>query len=415
MSNIVVEVNHVWKRFHRGEFNDSLRDAIPAMFRRLTGRHTKSTELGKGDFWALKDISFQVKRGETLGIVGHNGSGKSTLLKILSNILKANRGSIQVNGRLRALIEVAAGFHGDLTGRENIFLNGSILGMTQKEIAAKYDEIVEFSGIGEFLDTPVKRYSSGMYARLGFSVAAHLEPEILIVDEVLSVGDAAFQKKCLGKMNQVAGEGRTVLFVSHNMAAVKSLCQRSILLDHGNLVAEGPTDEVLNQYMGSAIIDESIPLSQQTNRQGNGQLRIQQFSAESNGEPNSGFLSVGQQLSMHFDYRCYETLINPAVFLSIVNADDDPVFHINTQIQEKLPPKITKDGTFTFHIPHLPLTPGHYTVRFAITDMDGQHVDRIANIWSFEVLPGRFLEMQIPKHQPGAFVADFSWEITDQS
>lgn len=181
----------------------------------------------------LKDVDFNVEEGESVALIGHNGAGKSTLLKIFSKILKPNRGNIKVNGRLRSLIEIGSGFHGDLTGRENIFLNGSILGMSRKEIQSKFDAIVDFAGIEEFLDMPVKRYSSGMYARLGFAVAAHLEPEILIVDEVLAVGDLAFQKKCLGKMNEVAHEGRTIVFVSHNMTAVRNLCQRSILFNHG--------------------------------------------------------------------------------------------------------------------------------------------------------------------------------------
>jgi lipopolysaccharide transport system ATP-binding protein len=244
-----VEVNHLWKRFHRGEIHDSLRDLIPALAKRLVGRGPRRSDLGEGDFWALRDVSFQVRQGEALGIIGPNGAGKSTLLKILARIIRPNRGSVQVNGRLRALIEVAAGFHPDLTGRENIYLNGSILGMKKREIDRKFDEIVEFSGIADALDTPVKRYSSGMHARLGFAVAAHLDPEILVVDEVLAVGDAEFQKRCLGKMSDVAGKGRTVLFVSHNMHAVRALCQKAVLLDRGRVVEYGDAPSVVNKYL----------------------------------------------------------------------------------------------------------------------------------------------------------------------
>ena len=243
-----VEVNHVWKKFNRGEFNNSLRDAVPAMLKALIGRGPSRAELQKNEFWALKDVDFKVEEGESVALIGHNGAGKSTLLKIFSKILKPNRGTIQVNGRMRALIEVGSGFHGDLTGRENIFLNGSILGMSRQEIQSKFDAIVDFAGIGEFLDMPVKRYSSGRYARLGFAVAAHLEPEILIVDEVLAVGDVSFQKKCLGKMSEVASEGRTVVFVSHNMAAVRNLCQRAILFDHGAMLDDGPAVQIIKEY-----------------------------------------------------------------------------------------------------------------------------------------------------------------------
>lgn len=250
MSDIAIEVDSVWKKFHRGEFHDSLRDFLPALARRALGRGPKRDELAEGDFWALKDVSFQVRQGEVLGIIGANGAGKSTLLKILAKILKPNRGQIRVNGRLRALIEVAAGFHPDLTGRENVYLNGSILGMKKREIDAKFDDIVEFSGISEFLDTPVKRYSSGMHARLGFAVAAHLEPEILIVDEVLAVGDAQFQEKCLGKMSDVAHSGRTILLVSHQMQAIQNIATRAILLNGGAVTMDGSPHSVVASYFG---------------------------------------------------------------------------------------------------------------------------------------------------------------------
>ena len=208
-------------------------------------------KLQQADFWALKDVSLQIKQGEVVGIIGRNGAGKSTLLKILSRITVPTEGRIRIDGRIASLLEVGTGFHQELTGRENIFLNGAILGMTRAEIIRKFDEIVEFSGIEEFLDTPVKRYSSGMYVRLAFAVAAHLEPEILIVDEVLAVGDAAFQKKCLGKMGSFAQSGRTVLFVSHNMEAVRTLCQRGVWLKDGRLHKDGKADEILEDYFNS--------------------------------------------------------------------------------------------------------------------------------------------------------------------
>jgi ABC-type polysaccharide/polyol phosphate transport system ATPase subunit len=251
-------MEHVYKKFRKGETYNSLRDLLPA----LTGKMFRMQELSaddKREFWALQDISFEVKHGEALGIIGRNGAGKSTVLKILSRIMRPTKGRMIVNGRLSALIEVSAGFHPDLTGRENIFLNGTILGMTKREIESKLDQIIAFSGIEEFIDTPVKRYSSGMYARLGFSVAAHVDPEVLIVDEVLSVGDFVFQQRCMDRIRSVIKGGTTVLFVSHNLKAITEICHRAMLLEHGKVLAIGETDAVAREYLhrGTNIDDTS--------------------------------------------------------------------------------------------------------------------------------------------------------------
>jgi len=251
MSDIAIEVNNVWKKFRKGEIHDSLRDLIPSLTKRWFGGNHNPSKLGESDFWALRDVSFKVRQGEVLGIIGSNGAGKSTMLRLLSRILKPNMGHIKVNGRLTALIEVGAGFHQDLTGRENIYLNGAILGMKKQEIDKIFDEIVAFSGLEEFIDTPVKRYSSGMNSRLGFAVAAHVDPEILLVDEVLAVGDVRFQQKCLRKMHEVGSQGRTVIFVSHNMSAVTRLCGRAILLDEARVFQEGPSRDVVSAYLNS--------------------------------------------------------------------------------------------------------------------------------------------------------------------
>lgn len=250
MSDVAVEFDGVWKKFRRGERHDSLRDTIPALWKRLVRR--SADELKQGEFWALREVSFQVRRGEALGLIGPNGAGKSTALKILSGILRPDRGHMAVRGRLSALIEVGAGFHSDLTGRENVYLNGAILGMTRREITAKFDQIVEFAGVADFIDTPVKRYSSGMQARLGFSVAAHMDPDVLLVDEVLAVGDMAFQKRCLEKMNAFVASGTTVIFVSHNMQAVSGLCKRCVLIRAGSAECEGPASEVITRYLAPA-------------------------------------------------------------------------------------------------------------------------------------------------------------------
>jgi len=265
MSDIAIRVENLSKRYllghqsnaSKGEatFRDNLVDAARGLLRR-TKEMARGGALVAGDsaedFWALKDVSFEVKRGEVVGIIGRNGAGKSTLLKILSRITEPTQGRITLNGRVSSLLEVGTGFHPELSGRENIFLNGAILGMSRKEIQAKFDEIVDFSEVEKFLDTPVKRYSSGMYVRLAFAVAAHLEPEILIVDEVLAVGDVQFQKKCLGKMQSVAGEGRTVLFVSHNMSAIEQLTKTAVFLRGGQLLERGATSAVVEAYMDTA-------------------------------------------------------------------------------------------------------------------------------------------------------------------
>ena len=264
MTAPVIQIEHVAKRYFlgagRGEgmryrtLRESVMDGLRAPLARWRRRAGDAAAKGADqEFWALKDISFQVGQGEVVGIIGRNGAGKSTLLKVLSRITEPTRGKISIRGRVASLLEVGTGFHPELTGRENIFLNGAILGMHRAEIKAKFEEIVAFAEVERFLDTPVKRYSSGMYVRLAFAVAAYLEPEVLIVDEVLAVGDANFQKKCLAKMQDVGRGGRTVLFVSHNMPAVNRLCSRAILLDQGGVVADGATQTVVNRYMQSGM------------------------------------------------------------------------------------------------------------------------------------------------------------------
>lgn len=254
MAEIVLQFDHVWKRFKKGELShDSLRDLIPDIGKKLFSKKSRE-KLQEREFWAVKDVSFDVKAGEALGIIGPNGAGKSTILKLLSRILKPNRGNIIVHGRLSALIEIGAGFHPDLTGRENIYLNGAILGMNKEEIKRKLDDIIEFSGLMDFIDTPVKRYSSGMYARLGFSVAAHVDPEILLVDEVLSVGDFTFQHKCIKKMNEIVRSGTTVIFISHNIPSVMDLCPKAILLNKGEIERYGNSKEVCRYYYSSNAI-----------------------------------------------------------------------------------------------------------------------------------------------------------------
>lgn len=255
MSKPVIKVDNLSKKYviaHQQDsyktFRGAITDAAKSLVDAINPRAKKETQLGREEFWALNDVSFEIQQGDRVGIIGRNGAGKSTLLKVLSRITEPTTGKIRISGRVASLLEVGTGFHPELTGRENIFLNGAILGMSKLEITRKFDEIVAFAEIEKFLDTPVKRYSSGMYVRLAFAVAAHLEPEILVVDEVLAVGDIQFQKKCIGKMGSVAQEGRTVLFVSHNMAAINTLCSKGIVLDKGQVICSGNTDECITVY-----------------------------------------------------------------------------------------------------------------------------------------------------------------------
>src|SRR5215217_2407765 len=250
MTEPVISFENVYKKFAMGEQHTTLRDLVAASFGKLFGRGAKPdpAQLKQQEFWAVKDLSFSLKKGESMGIIGPNGSGKSTTLKLLSGILRPDRGTYDVKGRLSALIEVGAGFHPDLTGRENVFLNGSILGMTRKEVQSKFADIVEFAGVGEFIDTPVKRYSSGMAVRLGFAVAAFIEPDVLLVDEVLAVGDTEFRNRCHNRMSQMLNKGVTMILVSHNLAEVRNLCDNTLMLWKGERLVEGPTAKVVEEY-----------------------------------------------------------------------------------------------------------------------------------------------------------------------
>jgi lipopolysaccharide transport system ATP-binding protein len=321
MSEHSLRLNHVFKRFRRGERHDSLRDLIPSLVKRAVSRD-RERALEAEEFWVLNDISFELKKGETLGIIGHNGAGKSTMLKHLSGIMEPTRGKIEVNGRLSALIEVGAGFHPDLTGRENVYLNGVILGMSRAEVKRKFDEIVEFAGLEEFIDTPVKRYSSGMFARLGFSVAAHLEPDILVIDEVLSVGDFAFQRKGLEKMRAIAKSGATVIFVSHNLQAVAEFCQRGILLEKGRIIADGPTDQVVRRYLDTASIHEDRPAR--------GPVRIAK-TAIRGVDGQTGRFAAGQKARVSVTLDAIAPTEKVAVVIDVFNTEFYEVFNTSSE------------------------------------------------------------------------------------
>ncbi|MFA4995850.1 MAG: ABC transporter ATP-binding protein [Patescibacteria group bacterium] len=314
MSEAIIKVENLEKVYKIGavEPYHSLRDSIAGLF------DFKKRVSPKESFKALSGLNFEVNQGETVGIIGRNGAGKSTLLKILSQITPPTEGKIRMRGRVASLLEVGTGFHPELTGRENIFLNGAILGMTQREIRRKFDEIVAFSEIEKFLDTPVKRYSSGMYVRLAFAVAAHLEPEILIVDEVLAVGDIQFQKKCLGKMQDVAKGGRTVIFVSHNLEAVNRLCQRSIMLEHGKIIASGPSSEVIKKYLVSGFTKGKIYKQKRDPRKKMNLRKVQLNPQIRNISEN---INYNEEAIIRVEYEVNEAIKNALVWISLQTMD----------------------------------------------------------------------------------------------
>jgi ABC-type polysaccharide/polyol phosphate transport system ATPase subunit len=376
MSDIAIRFEQVSKRFKLGERFDSLRDLVPALARRVLGRNADLAR--KGDFWALKDINLEVRKGEALAIVGHNGAGKSTMLKHLAGIMVPTMGRIEVNGRLSALIEVGAGFHPDLTGRENVFLNGVILGMTRAEVARKFDEIVDFSGLEAFIDTPVKRYSSGMYARLGFSVAAHLDPDILVIDEVLSVGDFVFQRKSLQKMRSIAAGGATVLFVSHNLKAVSDLCARAVLLEGGAVADDGPVNDVLQNYLAR----ERAKL--RDDRKGQVLLRSIVLRSERSGDLR---FIPGERIWVDVTFHAIEACDKVAVVLEILDQHFGVVFNTSSERLGHAPVSLKKGGTctITFEL-HLHLTSGTFHLGVFLHRYDVQReFDRVIPAATFFV------------------------------
>jgi lipopolysaccharide transport system ATP-binding protein len=348
----------------------------------------------KSDYvWSLKDINLEIQQGEVLGIIGKNGAGKSTLLKILSRVTQPTTGSIKYKGRIASLLEVGTGFHPELTGRENIFLNGAILGMTKSEIKRKFDEIVDFSGVGNYLDTPVKRYSSGMYVRLAFAVAAHLEPEILIIDEVLAVGDAEFQKKCLGKMKSVSGEGRTVLFVSHNMDAVNTLCSRVVMLEHGQKVFEGDTKEGVNFYLRSGVEEnfgqitytdfQNSPL-----RSGNKELlKIHAVKMFNKMGEISGQVYQNENMALQIDFECSEYAVAPEVGFAIKNPGGAQLSYIVSDWYNPIRNLKTGIYSYRFDLKQLSLLPGEYLLDvWARPQMNMPSDDYIESVLTLRVI-----------------------------
>jgi len=391
MQKTVIKVESLSKRYNLesdGKYY-SLRDYISEIPQRLASRYhgRKSTE----PFWALKDVSFELNKGEVLGVIGRNGAGKSTLLKILARIVLPTHGRATIHGRIASMLEIGTGFNSELTGRENIYLNGAIMGMERKEIDRKFNNIVEFSEIGKFLDMPVKKYSSGMYVRLAFSVAAHLDPEIVLLDEVLAVGDLPFQRKSLAKMRSIAkDEGRTVIFVSHSLTSVDSLCNKSILLEGGKLTAFGKTKEVITKYV-SGFNKETNFSSSENLRTGNGRIRIDNFWIENQKHIKTNLLKSGEQCFFNFQFSHPSGIISKLVDIgfTISTIVDQSLFSSYLSYTNRGGVPCPEEGTFVFEIPSLPLAKGNYKI--AIQAMvGGKSADYLSNAVQISVMDGDF-------------------------
>jgi len=423
MTNIVISVENLSKEYRLGQIGTgTLSHDLNAWWAKLRGKPNPLLKIGQSDhgnqdgetIWALKDVSFTVAQGETLGIIGRNGAGKSTLLKILSRVTAPTSGRVRVRGRIASLLEVGTGFHPDLTGRENIYLNGAIMGMTRQEVRSKLDEIVAFAEIEQFIDTPVKRYSSGMYVRLAFAVAAHLDPEILVVDEVLAVGDAEFQKKCLGKMGDVAKGGRTVLFVSHNMTAVKTLCQSGMWLDHGSLQLVGTANEAISAYMMGAFTRDFVKEWSDGDTPGNEHIKLYKAAIH----PAKGDqILMGDPVEFEFEFaKLSGSIYQTDVTIHLVDELGNLVFVSSTSlgIPEN---KIGRSRlTVTCTIPPDLMHEGVYTIKRLLFVKDrGSVLFEYPNALSFEVINGgsdHLGWMGRDKSKEGIVRPKLAWKIT---
>lgn len=388
MTTPAVIASALTKRYQLGvrENYPTIRETIARAATRSLRRLRSVAGLGRNEndpvIWALQGVDLDVRKGDVFGIIGRNGSGKSTLLKILSGITEPTSGYADIWGQVGSLLEVGTGFHMELTGRENIVMNGALLGMRRREIAQKFDEIVAFSEVEAFLDTPVKRYSSGMYMRLAFAVAAHLEPDILLVDEVLAVGDVAFQKKCLGKMTRVAREGRTVIFVSHNMATVQSLCTRAALLDHGRVVQVGETQEVIGRYLQTVATHEPVALDLRPDRRGDGTVRLVSVEIESM-DPDR-VIRCGSRLVFTVRYRSAQPLRYASVIVGVSTHTDLGAFVLDSETTGGLPEVLPAEGALRCTTAPINLTPGRCLVALRIKK-GGVDADFVKKAAEFDV------------------------------
>jgi lipopolysaccharide transport system ATP-binding protein len=416
MSDLAVRATGVSKRFRLGEVSGGYELLSERLAQRFSPRRRDGREAER-EFWALQDVDFEVRTGESFGIVGHNGSGKSTLLKILSRVTPLTRGEVDIYGRVGALLEVGTGFHPELTGAENIYLNGAILGLGREEVRRRFDEIVAFAEVERFIYTPVKRYSSGMFLRLAFAVAAHLEPDILIVDEVLSVGDLAFQEKCMGRMRKVTGEGRTVLFVSHNLSAVEQFCDRAMLLERGHKIDEGDTHQIIERYVRSLRRDASMDISQRDDRTGSGRLRFQGLRLHLDGDP-SETLMTGRDAELLLDYEVPSgaALRNVNVSVTISTVLGETMLHLYTVTRGETLPELPPSGVVRCQIPRLPLPAGQYLLSLwaDIGGTGGEVLDWVQRAAELTVADGDYYgsgNAALPSHP--AVLIDHTWDLAD--
>jgi lipopolysaccharide transport system ATP-binding protein len=425
MKNSVISVEHLSKAYRLGQIGTgTLSHDLNVWWAKVRGKPNPMLKIGETDFgnrngetiMALKDVSFIVEQGEVLGIIGKNGAGKSTLLKILSCVTAPTSGQVRVKGRIASLLEVGTGFHPELTGRENVYLNGAILGMSRKEVDRKFDEIIDFSGVEKFIDTPVKRYSSGMYVRLAFAIAAHLDPETLLVDEVLAVGDAEFQKKCLGKMEDVAKQGRTVLFVSHNMIAVQTLCQSAIWLDTGQLKKKGPVSQVVTNYLQSGRAENNLNervWSEIATAPGNQTLRIRRISVQpEHGKPGD---MITMQTALRIEVEYWNLL--PAVILhSVLHIYNDQGILAFTTGTDYDPDPVLNDkppaGLFrsTCHIPGSLLNSGFHFVNLILVRAYSDATYEMSDAIGFDVIDNVERKFAWYGKEPGVLCPDLPWE-----
>jgi len=404
MNDIAIRVDGLGKRYQIGQREPyvALRDVLMEAVRRPR-RAVPQT------IWALKDVSFEIKPGEVAGIIGRNGAGKSTLLKILARVTKPTEGAADIWGRVGSLLEVGTGFHPELTGRENIYLNGAILGMRRAEIDRKFDEIVAFAETEQFLDTPVKHYSSGMRVRLAFAVAAHLEPEILLVDEVLAVGDAAFQKKCIGKMGDVTKSGRTILFVSHNMAAIQNLCASAYLLEQGRIATSGKTEHVVEQYLRTVRGSERTSLVDRPDRRGDGRLRFVEFSATAGDD--GGTVMCGQPATLTVRYRGATRPRNVALHICVFTALGEGALYLDNEMVGQPFTELPAEGAMVCRLDRMPLLPGNYSVNLFCT-INGVIADWVIDAARFDIGGGDFFGTgKLPPHGYGLVAADHRWDV----
>jgi len=414
MSDIAIRVENLGKKYKIGGTKQgSFRESFTHKLGHIFSKNGKDEALQNGqgadnEFWALKDINFEIKRGEAVGIIGRNGAGKSTLLKILSRITKPTSGRYEVFGRISSLLEVGTGFHPELTGRENVYLNGTILGMKRAEVKAKFDEIVAFSGVEKFIDTPVKHYSSGMQVRLAFAVAAHLEPEILIIDEVLAVGDSTFQKKCMDKMSEVAESGRTILFVSHNMQAVKNLCNEAIHIHHGKLIRSGDTHQIIQKYLDNDLIDTK---------------QVYDFDAiKRNGKYKEGLLfdtlafdkksyypgdNISFRLKLKSDNNKYQDLL---FGINIKDGHGNNVMHLSNMFINVTEVHHDEVKIYNFSIPRINLKPGKYNISLFLRANE-EIQDWISDVAIIEILDGNIYNFNNSSMINGLIQPEFSFKV----